>query len=101
MIYRRSRPGTVGGFLVDIDNREALYRAMEDDRGGRTVIEHYPAVERESNGTFSAWLAGLPGVHAATDTVAAKRAIRPALAAHLDALSALGQNVKRRAVERP
>jgi len=60
------------------------------------VIEHYPVVvERESNGTFSAWIAGLPGVYAAADTMAAaKRGIRSALAAHLDALTALGQEVK-------
>jgi predicted RNase H-like HicB family nuclease len=44
------------------------------------------AVERESNGTFSAWVAGLPGVYAAADTAGvAKRGIRRALAAHLDA----------------
>jgi predicted RNase H-like HicB family nuclease len=63
------------------------------------VTEHYPVVvERESNGTFSAWVAGLPGVYAAADTpAAAKRAIRSALAAHLDALTALGQDVKPRA----
>ena len=60
------------------------------------MIEHYPVVvERESNGTFSAWVAGLPGVYAAADTAAAaKRGIRSALAAHLDALTALGQDVK-------
>lgn len=30
------------------------------------MIEHYPVVvERETNGTFSAWVAGLPGVYAA------------------------------------
>ncbi len=64
--------------------------------GGGVVIEHYPVVvERESNGTFSAWVAGLPGVYAAADTAAAaKRGIRSALAAHLDALTALGQDVK-------
>ena len=60
------------------------------------MTEHYPVVvERESNGTFSAWVAGLPGVYAAADTAAAaKRAIRSALAAHLDTLTALGQDVK-------
>ena len=60
------------------------------------MTEHYPVVvERESNGTFSAWVAGLPGVYAAADTAAgAKRAIRSALAEHLDALTALGQSVK-------
>ena len=53
---------------------------------------HYPViVERESNGTFSAWVAGLPGVYAAADTApAAKRAIRSALIAHLDKLETSG-----------
>ncbi len=56
------------------------------------MTRHFPVVvERESNGTFSAWVAGLPGVYAAADTAAvAKRAIRGALAAHLDALAELG-----------
>lgn len=53
---------------------------------------HYPViVERESNGTFSAWVAGLPGVYAAADTAsAAKRAIRSALIAHLAELQTSG-----------
>jgi predicted RNase H-like HicB family nuclease len=57
------------------------------------MTQHYSiVVERETNGTFSAWVAGLPGVYAAADTAAiAKRAIRRALAAHLDALAAHGQ----------
>ena len=57
------------------------------------MTQYFPVVvERESNGTFSAWVAGLPGVYAAADTAAiAKRAIRGALAAHLDALSQLGR----------
>jgi predicted RNase H-like HicB family nuclease len=51
-------------------------------------------VERESNGTFSAWVAGLPGVYAAADTAGvAKRGIRHALAAHLDALASTGRSV--------
>ena len=56
------------------------------------MTQHFPVVvERESNGTFSAWVAGFPGVYAAADTAAiAKRAIRGALAAHLDALRQLG-----------
>ena len=60
------------------------------------MIEHYPVVvERESNGTFSAWVEELPGVYAAADTAAApKRGIRSALTAHLDTLTALAQNVK-------
>jgi len=55
--------------------------------------EYFPVViERESNGTFSAWVAGLPGVYAAADTAAvAKRAIRNALAAHLRMLRELGR----------
>jgi len=57
------------------------------------TAQYFPVViERESNGTFSAWVAGLPGVYAAADTAAvAKRAIRGALAAHLDALKQLGR----------
>jgi predicted RNase H-like HicB family nuclease len=58
------------------------------------VTQHYSiVVEREFNGTFSAWVAGLPGVYAAADTAAvAKRAIRSALAAHLTALADLGRS---------
>ena len=60
------------------------------------MAEHYPViVERESNGTFSAWVAELPGVYAAADTAAdAERGLRSALAAHLDTQTALGQSVK-------
>lgn len=60
---------------------------------------HYPViVERESNGTFSAWVAGLPGVYAAADTAAAaKRAIRSALIAHLDRLETSGGDLRPRA----
>jgi predicted RNase H-like HicB family nuclease len=49
------------------------------------MTQYFPiVVEQESNGTFSAWVAGLPGVYAAADTAAAaKRGIRGALAAHL------------------
>ena len=56
------------------------------------MTQHYPFVaEREDNGTFSAWIAGLPGVYAAADTAAvAKRAIRSALAANIEALDELG-----------
>lgn len=58
------------------------------------MTQHYSiVVERESNGTFSAWVAGLPGVYAAADTAgAAKRGIRQALAAHLTALASLGRS---------
>jgi predicted RNase H-like HicB family nuclease len=57
------------------------------------MTQYFPIiVEQESNGAFSAWVAGLPGVYAAADTAAvAKRAIRSALAAHLDALRTLGR----------
>ena len=57
------------------------------------MTQYFPIiVEQESNGTFSAWVAGLPGVYAAADTAAAaKRGIRGALAAHLDALHTLGR----------
>ncbi|MEO7133319.1 MAG: hypothetical protein ABI024_03780 [Vicinamibacterales bacterium] len=57
------------------------------------MTQYFPIiVEQESNGTFSAWVAGLPGVYAAAETAAAaKRGIRGALAAHLDALRELGR----------
>lgn len=57
------------------------------------MTQYFPVVvEQESNGTFSAWVAGLPGVYAAADTAtAAKRGIRDALAAHLDRLRTLGR----------
>ena len=57
------------------------------------MTQYFPiVVEQESNGSYSAWVAGLPGVYAAADTVtAAKRGVRGALAAHLDALRALGR----------
>ncbi len=57
------------------------------------MAEYFPVVvEREENGTFSAYIAGLPGVYAAADTAAvAKRSIRLALAGHLRALHELGQ----------
>lgn len=63
------------------------------------MAEYFPVVvEREENGTFSAYIAGLPGVYAAADTVAvAKRSIRTALAAHLRALHELGQAARARA----
>ena len=56
--------------------------------------QYFPVVvEQEANGTFSAWVVGLPGVYAAADSsAAARRGIRGALAAHLDALHALGQD---------
>jgi hypothetical protein len=43
---------------------------------GGMMTQYFPfIVEQESNGTFSAWVAGLPGVNAAADTAtAAKRA---------------------------
>ena len=62
-------------------------------QGGGIVTQYFPIiVEQESNGTVSAWVAGLPGVYAAADTVtAAKRGIRRALAAHLAGLGTLGR----------
>lgn len=62
------------------------------------MVDRHPVViERESNGSFSAWVAGLPGVYAAADTpAAAKRAIRSALAAHLDTLTALADDLNHR-----
>ena len=57
------------------------------------MTQHFPIViEHEANGTGSAWVAGLPGVYAAAETVAqAKRAIRGAVTAHLEALGRLGR----------
>ncbi len=57
------------------------------------MTQHYSVVvEREDNGTFSAWVAGLPGVYAAANTAGvAKRAIRSALTAHLKTMSDLGR----------
>lgn len=62
-------------------------------------MTHYSVVvERETNGTFSAWVAGLPGVYASADTArAAKQGIRSALAAHLETLAARGQTAEPRA----
>jgi predicted RNase H-like HicB family nuclease len=64
-------------------------------------MTHYSVVvERETNGTFSAWVAGLPGVYAAANTAsAAKRGIRSALAAHLETLAARGQTAEPQADE--
>ena len=57
------------------------------------MTQHFPIViEHEANGTWSAWVAGLPGVYAAADSLArAKRAIREAVTAHLDTLDDVGQ----------
>ena len=57
------------------------------------MTQYFPIViEQESNGTFSAWVAGLPGVYAAADTAAAaNRGIRSALTAHLHTLRTLGR----------
>ena len=61
-------------------------------------MDYFPVViEEESNGTFSAWVAGLPGVYAAAETRAkTKSAIREAAVAHLQALKRLGKSVKPR-----
>jgi len=55
------------------------------------MTSHYPIVlERETNGSVSAYVVGVPGVFAAADTeAAAARAIRSALQAHLGVLQAL------------
>jgi predicted RNase H-like HicB family nuclease len=55
--------------------------------------KYFPVVvEEESNGTFSAWVPGVPGVYAAADTVKkAKQGIRGALRAHLEVLQKLGR----------
>ena len=62
------------------------------------MTTYFPVViEEESNGTFSAWVVGLPGVYAAADTHAkAKSAIRNAAIAHLQALREFGQSVRRK-----
>ena len=63
------------------------------------MTKYFPVViEREDNGTYSAWVAGLPGVYAAADTPSvAKRSIRVALAAHLAALGSLGRTPRPKA----
>lgn len=56
-------------------------------------------IERETNGSYSAWVAGLPGVYAAGDTArAAQRALRGAVAAHLKALGKAAATRKPRTV---
>lgn len=56
-------------------------------------MQHFPIViEHEANDTWSAWVAGLPGVYAAADSLAkVKRAIREACTAHLDTLGDAGE----------
>lgn len=62
------------------------------------MTQHYSVVvEREDNGSFSAWVAGLPGVYAAADTAAvAKRAIRAALGTPQEPGEGRGGAAKRR-----
>ncbi len=62
--------------------------------GTKLVTQHFPIViEHEANGTWSAWVAGLPGVYAAADSLAAaKRAIGQAVTAHLATLEGMGQS---------
>ena len=57
-------------------------------------MRYFPIViEHEANGAWSAWVAGLPGVYAAADSLAAaKRAIRQAVSAHLTTLEGMGQS---------
>jgi predicted RNase H-like HicB family nuclease len=59
------------------------------------MTKYFPVVvEKESNGTFSAWVPGLPGVYAAADSAReAKQAIRGALDAHLTTLEKRGQSI--------
>ena len=83
-----------GGHRVGQTKNEVGYRPRPPySHGGGIMTQYFPIiVEQESNGTVSAWVAGLPGVYAAADTVtAAKRGIRRALAAHLAALGTLGR----------
>lgn len=63
------------------------------------MTQHFPIViESEDNGTWSAWVAGLPGVYAAADSLTmAKRAIKHAVTAHLAALEKGGQRARGRA----
>jgi predicted RNase H-like HicB family nuclease len=58
-------------------------------------MEYYSVVvEREPNGTYSAWVPGVPGVYAAADSErAARREIRGALEGFLQVLTDLGQRV--------
>ena len=55
------------------------------------MTSHFPIVlEREANGTVSAYVIGVPGVFAAAESErAAARAIRTALEAHFAALDSL------------
>jgi len=57
------------------------------------VTQYFPIiVEEEDNGTFSARVAGLPGVYASADTVGqAKRGIRRALQMFMETLEGLGK----------
>src|SRR5207248_11388968 len=66
---------------------------------GPIMTTHYPIVlERETNGTVSAYVVGVPGVFAAADSeAAAARAIRSSLQAHVVALHALSRMPKTRA----
>lgn len=66
--------------------------ALRVCRSTGTVVQHFPIViEHEANDTWSAWVAGLPGVYAAADSLAkVKRAIREACTAHLDTLGDVG-----------
>lgn len=56
------------------------------------MTQHFPIkIERETNGSVSAWVVDLPGVYAAADTPAEARiAVRAAVTAHLNALAKLG-----------
>lgn len=60
------------------------------------MTQYFPViVEEEDNGTFSARVAGLPGVYASADTAGqAKRGIRSALRLYMETLHELGQEPK-------
>jgi predicted RNase H-like HicB family nuclease len=57
------------------------------------MTQYFPIiVEKEDNGTFSARVAGIPGVYAAADTITqAKRGIRRALELYFETVEELGQ----------
>jgi len=62
---------------------------------------HYPIVlEREANGSVSAYVVGVPGVYAAADTMRqAEAGVKKALAAHLDLLREEGETLPRARAE--
>jgi predicted RNA binding protein YcfA (HicA-like mRNA interferase family)/predicted RNase H-like HicB family nuclease len=86
-----------GGHRIGPHHERGRHRPRApNSQAGGIVTQYFPImIEQESNGTVSAWVAGLPGVYAAADTAtAAKRGIRRALAAHLAALGTLGRELQ-------